>query len=201
MSWPEDMSVAVNISTRQFFDPTLADTIREALEDAGLPPHRLELEITESALLNDSGDNLDTLTKIRNLGLKIALDDFGTGYSSLGYLHRFKFDKLKIDKSFIQGLNVKGESEAIVRTVISLGQTLGMAITAEGVETREQYDWLEEACQHAQGHFISRPINAEKTRSFLLSNHSFRKGDGNVLPFPSATSVETCSAPSESSRA
>ncbi len=187
MNWPEDVAVAVNISTRQFFDPALADTIREALEDAGLPPQRLELEITESALLNDSGDNLDTLTKIRDMGLKIALDDFGTGYSSLGYLHRFKFDKLKIDKSFVQGLNVKDESEAIVRTVINLGQTLGMAITAEGVETQEQYDWLEGACQHAQGHFISRPVNAEKARSFILADHRFGKGDSNIVPFPPPT--------------
>jgi diguanylate cyclase (GGDEF)-like protein len=193
MGWPDDMSVAVNISTRQFSDPALADTIQEALEDAGLPPHRLELEITESALLDDSGDNLDTLTAIRNMGLKIALDDFGTGYSSLGYLHRFKFDKLKIDKSFVQDLHVKDESEAIVRTVISLGQTLGMAITAEGVETQEQYDWLEGACQHAQGHFISRPIDAETTRSFLLANHSFRKGDSNVLPFsPPSNKSQVC---------
>jgi diguanylate cyclase (GGDEF)-like protein len=183
MSWPDDVAVAVNISTRQFFDQNLADTIREALEDTGLPPQRLELEITESALLNDSGHNLDTLTSIRNLGLKIALDDFGTGYSSLGYLHKFKFDKLKIDKSFVQGLNVKDESEAIVKTVISLGQTLGMAITAEGVETQEQYDWIEKACQHAQGHFISRPVNAENAKAFLLANRTFRKGDSNVLPF------------------
>ncbi|MNU28995.1 Cyclic di-GMP phosphodiesterase Gmr [compost metagenome] len=201
MNWPDDIAIAVNISTRQFFDPALADTIREALEDAGLPPQRLELEITESALLNDSGDNLDTLTKIRNLGLKIALDDFGTGYSSLGYLHRFKFDKLKIDKSFVQGLNVRDEREAIVRTVISLGQTLGMAITAEGVETQEQYDWLEGACQYAQGHFISRPVNSEKVRSFILADYSFRKGDGNVLPFTPPPSAAPCSAPPESNRA
>ena len=173
LNWPEEIAVAVNISTRQFYDNALVDTIREALEDTGLDPRRLELEITESALLNDSGDNLATLENIRQLGLKISLDDFGTGYSSLGYLHKFKFDKLKIDKSFVHGLNVKDESEAIIRTVINLGATLGMAITAEGVETQQQYDWLEGACQHAQGHFISRPINADSVGEFLRAGRRF----------------------------
>lgn len=173
MTWPGEISVAVNISTRQFFDPTLMDTICRAMEDSKLPASRLELEITESALMDDSGENLEIFAKIRGLGIKIALDDFGTGYSSLGYLNRFHFDTLKIDKSFIQGLNEKDESEAIVKTVISLGKTLGMTITAEGVETQEQYDWLEESCQHAQGHFISRPINAESTILFLKEKHEF----------------------------
>lgn len=178
-SWPGDVAVAVNISTRQFFDRTLLTTITQSLEDAGLPARRLELEITESALLNDSGENIETLNRIRNEGLKIALDDFGTGYSSLGYLHKFKFDKLKIDKSFIQGLKVKDESEAIVRTVISLGGTLGMAITAEGVETQEQFDFVSEACQHAQGHFISKPIDAASTLEFLKMDPSLdRRSDG-----------------------
>jgi diguanylate cyclase (GGDEF)-like protein len=167
--WPSEVSVAVNISTRQFFDPALVDTIKSALSDAGLSARRLELEITESALLNDSGDNLVTLANIRSLGHKIALDDFGTGYSSLGYLHKFKFDKLKIDKSFVEGLHVKDEREAIVRTVISLGKTLGMAITAEGVETPEQYAWLKGNCQHAQGHYISVPLPTKKVADFIAS--------------------------------
>lgn len=175
LSWPSHVSVAVNISTRQFFDPALVDTIRSALSDAGLEPKRLELEITESALLNDSGDNLATLAKIRALGHRIALDDFGTGYSSLGYLHKFKFDKLKIDKSFIEGLNVKDEREAIVRTVISLGKTLGMVITAEGVETSEQYGWLKANCQQAQGHFISVPLRATVVPVFIEDHEARRR--------------------------
>ncbi|NTF17741.1 EAL domain-containing protein [Agrobacterium rubi] len=173
VNWPDDISVAVNISTRQFFNHSLMDTIKEALEDTGLAPHRLELEITESALLNDSGDNIAMLANIRELGITIALDDFGTGYSSLGYLHKFKFDKLKIDKSFVQGLHIKDESEAIIRTVINLGETLGMAITAEGVETQQQYDWLEQTCQQAQGHFISKPINAARVGDLLRSHRRF----------------------------
>lgn len=176
-TWPGDVSVAVNISTRQFSDRALVDTIGQALEDSGLPTRRLELEITESALLNDSGDNVDLLNGIRNLGLKIALDDFGTGYSSLGYLQKFKFDKLKIDKSFVQGLNVREESEVIVRSVIGLGKTLGMDITAEGVETADQFDWVSESCQHAQGHFISRPIDAQSTLRFLQAGHVFTPSD------------------------
>lgn len=174
LTWPSHVSVAVNISTRQFFDPTLVDTIKSALSDAGLEPKRLELEITESALLNDSGDNLATLARIRALGHRIALDDFGTGYSSLGYLHKFKFDKLKIDKSFIEGLNVKDEREAIVRTVISLGKTLGMVITAEGVETPEQYGWLKVNCQQAQGHYISVPLRAAAVPVFI-EDHEARR--------------------------
>jgi diguanylate cyclase (GGDEF)-like protein len=175
LAWPSNVSVAVNISTRQFFDPALVDTIKSALSDAGLEPKRLELEITESALLNDSGDNLATLAKIRALGHRIALDDFGTGYSSLGYLHKFKFDKLKIDKSFIEGLNVKDEREAIVRTVISLGRTLGMVITAEGVETPEQYGWLKANCQQAQGHFISVPLRATVVPGFIEDHEARRR--------------------------
>lgn len=173
-SWPDHVSVAVNISTKQFFDPTLLGTIKAALSDAGLPAHRLELEITESALLNDSGENLGTLACIRAMGLKIALDDFGTGYSSLGYLHKFKFDKLKIDKSFVQGLNVKDESEAIIRSVIGLGRELGMVITAEGVETEVQYHWLKQTCQQAQGHFISMPLPVADTHTFLSEFRGMR---------------------------
>jgi diguanylate cyclase (GGDEF)-like protein len=173
--WPPEMSVAVNISTRQFFDPTLVDTIKSALSDAGVSSNRLELEITESALLNDSGENIVTLSSIRGLGHKIALDDFGTGYSSLGYLHKFKFDKLKIDKSFVEGLHVKDEREAIVRTVISLGKTLGMAITAEGVETPEQYAWLKGNCQHAQGHYISVPLPSKDVADFIAKHEAKRE--------------------------
>ncbi|MDW9478859.1 EAL domain-containing protein [Sinorhizobium meliloti] len=170
LSWPADVAVAVNISTRQFYDPALVATIKSALSDAGLPAHRLELEITESALLNDSGENLVTLASIRGLGHKIALDDFGTGYSSLGYLHKFKFDKLKIDKSFVEGLDAKDEREEIVRTVISLGRTLRMVITAEGVETPEQYAWLKGNCQQAQGHYISHPLPSAHLADFIAKH-------------------------------
>lgn len=170
---PSDISIAVNVSTRQFFDPALLNTIRTTLADTGLQPHRLELEITESALMDSNGDNLGTLENIRALGLKVAMDDFGTGYSSLAYLQRFKFDKLKIDKSFVQGLNVKQESENIVMTVLDLGRRFGMVITAEGVETREQYEWLSETCQQAQGHYISRPLPSDKVEAFLANPPRF----------------------------
>lgn len=165
--WPSDISVAVNVSTRQFLDPALLNTIRSTLADTGLQPHRLEIEITESALLDDNGENLRTLENIRSLGIKIALDDFGTGYSALNYLQKFNFDKLKIDKSFVQSLYLKEKTETIVTAVIGLGRNLGMAITAEGVETMEQYQWLEGTCQYAQGHLISRPLPAKDVPPFL----------------------------------
>ena len=168
-SWPADISVAVNVSTRQFYDPGLINTIKSSLADTGLQPHRLELEITESALMESSLDNLGTLGQIRAMGIKIALDDYGTGYSSLNYLQKFRFDKLKIDKSFVQGLNVNKDSETIVRSVIDLGRSFGMIVTAEGVETQDQYDWLETRCQQAQGHFISMPIPTPQVAAFLAS--------------------------------
>lgn len=176
-SWPEHISVAVNISTKQFFDPALIETVKTALSDAGLPARRLEVEITESAMLNDSGENLATLARIRELGLRIALDDFGTGYSSFGYLPRFKFDKLKIDKSFVQGFGVQDESEVIVRSVVGLGRDLGIAITAEGIETADQYQWLKETCQLAQGHFISRPLPSGRIGDFLRTHRGIALAD------------------------
>lgn len=156
--WPTDISLAVNLSTKQFGDAALADKIAAILEFTGFAPERLELEITESVLLKDDKANLLTLRKLRQLGIRIALDDFGTGYSSLGYLQRFPFSKIKIDRSFIDGLPDNDESQAIVRSVIGLGQALGMRVTAEGVETQAQLDWVRNGCDEAQGYLLSRPV-------------------------------------------
>ncbi|WP_421760679.1 EAL domain-containing protein [Devosia sp.] len=157
--WPEQVSVAVNLSTRQFADSGLTEMIEQAL--GGMSPTRLEIEITESVLLKDSRANLLTLRKLRSLGIRLALDDFGTGYSSLGYLQRFPFNKLKIDRSFISGLPASEEGQAIVRSVIGLGQSLGLRVTAEGVETQAQYDWVRQGCDEAQGYLISKPVTAD----------------------------------------
>jgi len=159
--WPADISVAVNLSTRQFRDNNLVDIITHALERSGLPSSRLELEITESVLLKDSRANLITLRRLRESGIRIALDDFGTGYSSLGYLQRFPFSKIKIDRSFTSGLPESEESQAIVRAVMGLGRSLGMRVTAEGVETAAQLDWVRSGCDEAQGYFLSRPVAAD----------------------------------------
>ena len=167
-TWPAGVSVAVNLSTQQFGDGNLTETIDAALAASGVAPQRLELEITESVLLRDSRANLLTLRKLRERGIRIALDDFGTGYSSLGYLQRFPFSKLKIDRSFISGLPASDEGQAIVRSVIGLGQSLGMRVTAEGVETQAQYDWVRAGCDEAQGYLISRPLSAAEIPQLLL---------------------------------
>jgi diguanylate cyclase (GGDEF)-like protein len=158
VNWPDDISVAINLSTRQFRDNNLVDVIAHALDHSGLAPSRLELEITETVLLNDSRANLATLRRLRENGIRIALDDFGTGYSSLGYLQRFPFSKIKIDRSFTSGLPQSEESQAIVRAVMGLGRSLGMRVTAEGVENSEQLEWIRSGCDEAQGFYLSRPV-------------------------------------------
>jgi EAL domain-containing protein (putative c-di-GMP-specific phosphodiesterase class I) len=156
--WPEDISVAVNLSSQQFRDGEIAIVVEEALEASGLPSKRLELEITETVLLDDNKANMAVLHRLRGLGIRIALDDFGTGYSSLGYLQHFPFSKIKIDRSFVSGLPGNEESQAIVKMVIGLGKSLGLRVTAEGVETEAQLNWVRRGCDEVQGYFISRPV-------------------------------------------
>ncbi len=160
MNWPSDVTVAVNLSSRQFADDDLAGMIERVLGETGLPAARLELEITETVLMRDSNSNMQTLRRLRERGVRIALDDFGTGFSSLGYLQRFPFSKIKIDRAFISGLPDSEESQAIVRSVIGLGQSLGMKVTAEGVETPAQLAWVRNGCDEAQGYLLSRPVAA-----------------------------------------
>lgn len=157
-TWPKNIGVAVNLSPLQFQSDNLVRAVRSALEASGLSPRRLELEITESALLKDSNKVLATLHELRDLGAEIALDDFGTGYSSLSYLRSFPFDKIKIDQSFIREMNRRPDCMAIVHSITHLAQKLGMTTTAEGVETREQLDQVREAgCTQAQGYYFDRP--------------------------------------------
>jgi diguanylate cyclase (GGDEF)-like protein len=158
--WPADVTVAVNLSSRQFADDDLAGMIERVLGETGLPASRLEIEITETVLMRDSNANMRTLRRLRERGVRIALDDFGTGFSSLGYLQRFPFSKIKIDRAFISGLPDSEESQAIVRSVIGLGQSLGMKVTAEGVETPAQLAWVRNGCDEAQGYLLSRPVAA-----------------------------------------
>ena len=137
-NWPEHCKVAVNLSPAQFRNKSLAADVVAALDRSGLAPHRLELEITESALLDTTADTLAILHQLRTLGVKIAMDDFGTGFSSLSYLRSFPFDRIKIDRSFISEIASNRECQSIVRAVAALGQNLGMTTTAEGIETLEQ---------------------------------------------------------------
>jgi diguanylate cyclase (GGDEF)-like protein len=162
--------VAVNLSPVQFRNPTLVAGVKAALEQAGLPAHRLELEITESVLLQNSETTRETLLELRGLGIKISLDDFGTGYSSLSYLRSFPFDKIKIDRSFVSELATRKDSLAIIRAVAGLGRSLGMITTAEGVETDDQLDLLSrEGCTQAQGYLISKPRPIAEIEHMLIA--------------------------------
>jgi EAL domain-containing protein (putative c-di-GMP-specific phosphodiesterase class I) len=157
--WPDKVRVAVNMSPVQFRNPRLFDTVQAAIAEARLSPNRLEIEITESLLLTDSDQTLETLHRLRHLGVRIALDDFGTGYSSLSYLRRFPFDKIKIDRSFMRDLTRKGDSLAIIKAIIGLGHSLGMELVAEGVETEEQLNAVrEQGCNEVQGFYFSPPM-------------------------------------------
>jgi diguanylate cyclase (GGDEF)-like protein len=158
IAWPDKITVAVNLSAVQFRNPTLALSVVSALGQSGLSASRLELEITESVLLQDDRAVLDTLHQMRDLGVKICMDDFGTGYSSLSYLRSFPFDKIKIDRSFVHELGKENDCVAIIRAVTRLGASLGMITTAEGVETEQQLEILRaEGCVQAQGFLFSKP--------------------------------------------
>ena len=160
-NWPEEIAVAVNLSAIQFGAANLTQTVISALAQSGLAPQRLELEITESTLLADTAATAATLHALRRFGVRIALDDFGTGYSSLSHLRGFPFDKIKIDRSFVKDLAERRDCTAIITAISSLARSLGIATTAEGVETAEQLDFLRaQGCTQAQGFLFSpaRPI-------------------------------------------
>jgi EAL domain-containing protein (putative c-di-GMP-specific phosphodiesterase class I) len=157
-SWPPHIKVAVNLSLVQFRKCNLIDVILCALVESGLSPERLELEITESILLENELDVLAVIRQLKNLGVSIALDDFGTGYSSLSYLTKFPFDKIKIDKSFTQNLTTRRECAAIVSSVQALALGLDIVTTAEGVETEQQFEMLRAAGVNLiQGYLFGRP--------------------------------------------
>jgi diguanylate cyclase (GGDEF)-like protein/PAS domain S-box-containing protein len=167
-SWPTPIGVSINLSPAQFRSRALAQAVMSALAASGLAAHRLELEITETVLLAENHANLSVLHRLRGLGVRISLDDFGTGYSSLSYLRSFPFDKIKIDRSFVQELPENHECGAIVRAVAGLGQCLGVATVAEGVETLDQLARLrEEGCTQMQGYLFSRPTPAAELRRML----------------------------------
>ena len=166
--WSQDVCVAVNLSPVQFKNPSLVSPVKEALKASGLPAQRLELEITELVLLQNSEATLAVLHELRGFGVRISLDDFGTGYSSLSYLRSFPFDKIKIDRSFVSELATRDDSMAIVRAVTGLGKSLGIVTTAEGVETDAQFDLLrQEGCTQAQGYLFSRPRPAAEVENML----------------------------------
>ena len=169
--WPSDARVAVNLSPVQFKNKRLFEVIHSILGETGLPPTRLELEITESLMLNDNEQTLQTLHRLRAIGIRISMDDFGTGYSSLSYLRAFPFDKIKIDRSFMRDLESRGDSLAIIKAVIGLGHSLGMSTTAEGVETEEQLRAVrEQGCNEVQGFLFSPPLPPAALANLLHSD-------------------------------
>jgi diguanylate cyclase (GGDEF)-like protein len=171
-AWPKDLRIAVNLSPVQFRSKGLVQSVSRALEQSGLVPSRLELEITESTLLQDNEATVDTLHRLRRLGVRIALDDFGTGYSSLSYLRTFPFDKIKIDRSFVRELSSSNDCMAIVQSIASLGASLGMPTVAEGVETEDQFRQICAAgCTEVQGFYFGRPKPAREL-TFSLSEQS-----------------------------
>jgi diguanylate cyclase (GGDEF)-like protein len=175
-TWPSGVKIAVNLSAIQFKSKDLLLSVVSALAASGLSPNRLELEITESVLLQDSNATLAILHELRGLGVRISMDDFGTGYSSLSYLRKFPFDKIKIDQSFIFDMSDHNDSLAIVRAVIAMGSGLGIATTAEGVETAEQFKQLKlEGCTEVQGYLFSPPRPSAEVRGLLASiNPAFK---------------------------
>ncbi|GGI31004.1 diguanylate cyclase [Bradyrhizobium guangdongense] len=177
-TWPDDVRVAVNLSPLQFRSGNLLSMVTDALKHSGLPPRRLELEITETLLLEKSSQVLATLHALRALGVRISMDDFGTGYSSLSYLRSFPFDKIKIDQSFVRDLGANREAQAIIRSIVSLGKGLGVIITAEGVETEAELSCLRtEGCDEGQGFLFSKARPNAEIVSLLAAQRGIDAAD------------------------
>ncbi|MGC1441041.1 MAG: EAL domain-containing protein, partial [Burkholderiaceae bacterium] len=156
----DDISMAVNISAMQFGHGNIISMVESALHKAQLAPHLLELELTESNILNDAQTQIEMLHKLKTLGVRLSIDDFGTGYSSLRYLKQFPIDALKVDRCFVQEVNDSPADAAIVKSVINLAHNLHLRVIAEGIETQDQFDFLHDnACDEAQGYLICSPLN------------------------------------------
>jgi diguanylate cyclase (GGDEF)-like protein len=186
MKWPEGVSVAVNFSPQQFHQRDVLSEVRYALEVSGLPAHRLEIEITESSLLRNTQLTHDVLSQLRTIGVRISLDDFGTGYSSLSYLHNFPLQKVKIDRSFLEGID-SDRPLTLLRGVARLSADLGMSVVVEGIETNEQLELIsaDGTVTEAQGYLFSRPVPAVRIRQLLNASHGRRLPDEQMLAVPS----------------
>ena len=183
MKWPEGVSVAVNFSPQQFHQRDVLSEVRYALEVSGLPANRLEIEITESSLLRNTQLTHDVLSQLHSLGVRISLDDFGTGYSSLSYLHNFPLQKVKIDRSFLEGID-SDRPLTLLRGVARLSADLGMSVVVEGIETNEQLELIsaDGAVTEAQGYLFSPPVPAVRVRQLLNASHGRRAPEGQLVP-------------------
>jgi EAL domain-containing protein (putative c-di-GMP-specific phosphodiesterase class I) len=186
-TWPSHIKVAVNLSAMQFKNRRLVEVIMNSLATASLSPYRLELEITESVLLQDDDATLAMLHQMRGMGVRISMDDFGTGYSSLSYLRKFPFDKIKIDRSFISDVEDHTEAETIVQAIIAMSRSLGLDVTAEGVETQRQLAMLQAlGCNFVQGYLLGRPRSAAQldVHAGKLQWHVIDHTGRHVVPSP-----------------
>ena len=167
--WPPHIRIAVNLSPAQIDDPLLLDVVSRALSDNDLDPARLELEITESLFLDEKASTIAKLAALKALGVRFALDDFGTGYSSLGYLHKAAFSRIKIDRSFVsRATQANSEAGAIIQAIVSLAQSLDMTTTAEGTETRAEFELCRDlGCEQVQGYLFGRPMPPEEATALV----------------------------------
>lgn len=190
--WPNHHRVAINLSGKQLQSHRLVQQVVKELAESGLSPHRLEIEVTESVLVNDPALALNILTNLRDLGVQISLDDFGTGYSSLSYLLQFPFNKLKIDKSFVPNAISSPQHLAIIRSIIGLTKELNIVTLAEGVETQEHFSMLrDEGYDEAQGFFISKPkalADITEFQGYLIGEHSIAFSEAGSAPPADPTS-------------
>jgi predicted signal transduction protein with EAL and GGDEF domain len=177
-TWPANVKVAVNVSAEQLYEPDFVETVVEALSESGLPPQRLELEVTESVFLREGSRAGEALDQILALGVGLSLDDFGTGYSALGYLSKTRFTTIKVDRSFVQGA-AKGmqESIAIIRAVVAMADSLGMSTTAEGAETEHEVQVIRDlGCKKIQGYYYGRPMSAADVNDLFEDHRAARFG-------------------------
>ena len=180
LNLPEEIGISVNLSVNQFLRDDIVETVRRTLQATGLPPQRLTLEVTESLMISDAGSAVDTLVRLKALGVSISLDDFGTGYSALSYLRSFDWDEIKIDRSFVMELETDRRARAIVRLITSMASELGIHVTAEGVETNGQIDALSRAgCQTGQGYFYGKPMPVEDLAAAILNSFDASQPESN----------------------
>jgi len=179
------LKIAVNVSARQFLEPNFISTIQEALDTFGINPRFLEIEVTESVIMNDVKKRIENLCELKKIGVSIAIDDFGTGYSSLNYLAQFPLDTLKIDRSFVMNISKLSERVSVTTAIIALAKQLKLNIVAEGVETEEQMDFLiEYGCNEAQGFLFSKPLAADKMQALLQESQQSVSGKWQHLYTP-----------------
>jgi diguanylate cyclase len=189
-SWAEHLIVSVNVSAVQIHDANFSDTVHDILCATGLAPSRLELEITETALIRDLDRALETLRKIKRLGVRVAMDDFGTGFSSLSNLRAFPFDKIKIDRSFVKSVHVNEQGAAIVRSVVGLSRALRLPVVAEGVETPAELAFLAgEACHDVQGYLVGKPNDIESFRELTHPGNATER-QSTVVPMQARVAAQ-----------